>query len=167
MKKYFQKVQQMDERIETLQNRIYKEMYFLILLISIISVMVKTYSYGYNINLITTELVIIVIPALYYGVRAIWLGIYRDELEMEERASRIPIALKNVIVGTGIGLVIALYFGIRSALIYGDDGIRLYYFFLVFSASLAIYAPFFIIVLLVPYLLAKGSGKRNRTDDDE
>lgn len=156
-----------DERIEGLQNKIFKEVYYLVLLISILSIVLKTYIYRYDITLVITELVLIVVPAVYYGIRTIWLGIYSDELEMLERTSRIPMASKNVLLGTGFGIIIAFYFGVRSALIFGDAGTRLYYFFLVFLASLAIYAPFLILILLVPYLMAKVRSRITNDNEEE
>ena len=156
-----------DERVENMQNKLFREMYYLILIICTVSALLKLYLNGLVFQQLATELVILIVPLIYYGFRALWIGIVFDELELQERAAKVPIALRNVIMGLTAGLAIAIIFGVRSALLYGSEGIRLYYFALSFAASLFIYIPFFIVVLLVPYLLAKGLGSKWHRIKDE
>ena len=156
-----------DERVEGMQNRIFREMYYLILVICSGSALLKLYVYGLVFNRMVTELVILVVPLAYYAVRALWLGIVGDELELQERSAKVPIALRNLLIGLAAGLFTAVFFGVRSAILYGSEGLRLYYFTLVFTASLMIYLPFFIVVLLVPYLLAKGLSRKRGSLGDE
>lgn len=136
-----------DERIENTKNKIYKEVYIFIMAICFVSIGVKYYLYGTTTNQVTTELLVIFLSALYYGIRTVWLGIYMDEIEVHDRTSKLPLGTKNIIIALVVGVAIAIFFGIRSSILYGDSSNRLWYFIIVFLASIMIYCPFLIAVI--------------------
>lgn len=114
-----------DERVVNIQNKIYKEVFQLAIAISILSIIIKFYLYGLNSELVITEFIIIIIPSFFYTVRTIWLGIYSDEIELHDRTSKIPMSIKQVFVGLVTGIAIAMFFGVRSSLLYGNESNRL------------------------------------------
>lgn len=150
-----------DERIEIIKNKIYKEISILVMCLCIISIMVKYSMYGQNIKLIATELIIIFSTSIYYTIRIVYLGIYSDEVEMHDRTSKISMNTKNIIIGLVAGISIAIFLGFRSALLYGTTArIRVEYFSLVFIVSILIYLPFFIIFLMSQHSIANKISKK-------
>ena len=149
-----------DERVENLKNKIYKEAFWIAIILNGTSILVKFYLYGINTEPVTTEFFIIVILLLYSAVRTVSLGIYSDEVELHDRRSRIPMGTKNVLSGFGSGFVIAIFFGIRSSVLYGSGGNRLWYFILVFITSILIYCPFFIATMMVLHKTAQKVSER-------
>ncbi|MGN7403579.1 DUF6773 family protein [Cytobacillus praedii] len=158
-----------DERIINMQNKIYKEIYMIVMVLCLISVAMKYYLYGIDVKLVTTELVILFASGIYYTVRAASLGIFSDEVELHDRNSKVPMSSKNVYIGLGLGVFIGLFFGIRSAIIYGNGLFNsLVYFFIVFIASLMIYLPFFLVLFAGSFsVAAKASKKASEQDLDE
>ncbi|MFO1446390.1 hypothetical protein KDN24_24930 [Bacillus sp. Bva_UNVM-123] len=145
-----------DERITHIQNKIYREIYHIVSAISLLSIITKFYLYEINIKLVITELIIIFISSIYYFVRAANLGIFSDEIEIHDRQSTTPMSSKNIYIGIGLGVAVGLFFGVRSAIIYGDGYANsMFTFAIVFLASIMIYLPFFLVVICVPYLAAK------------
>ncbi|CDI49487.1 DUF6773 family protein [Clostridium tetani] len=150
-----------DERIENIKNKIYKEISILVMLVCTISIIVKYSMYGQNIKLVATELLIMFSTSVYYVVRIVYLGIYSDEVEMHDRTSKISMNTKNIIIGLVIGISIAIFFGFRSALLYGTTpSIRVQYFSIVFIVSILIYLPFFIIFLTFQHSIANKISKK-------
>lgn len=122
-----------DERIVQLQNVIYREMYGIVATLCILSIAVKFYMYGIDAKQVAIELIILFAQGFYYAGRAMSLGIISDEIEIHDRASSVPMSKKNVMIGLGTGSVLALIFGIRSAVTYGETiSTQLWYFVLVF-----------------------------------
>jgi len=158
-----------DERIDNIKNKIYKESYSFIMAICVISMGVKYYVYGTSsIKPVITELLIIFLSSLYYGIRAVWLGIYLDEIEIKDRISKTSVGKKNLIIGLVAGIAIALFWGIRSSILYGNSSNRLWYFIVVFLASIMIYCPFFLVIIAVGDIAArKASKKITRKHEDE
>jgi magnesium-transporting ATPase (P-type) len=157
---FLKKKEVADERIEIVKNKIYKETFWASIAISIISIIVKFYLYGINTGSVITEFSIIIVLLFYRSARSVSLGIYSDEIELHDRKSKLPMNIKNIISGLGSGFAIAMFFGIRSAVVYGSDGNRMWYFVLVFLASLAIYCPFFIATIMAMHRIAKGVSER-------
>lgn len=149
-----------DERIENTKNRIYKEIYIFIIAICFVSIGVKYYLYGTTTNQVTTELLVIFLPALYYGIRSVWLGIYMDEIEVHDRTSKLPLSTKNIIIGLVFGVAIAIFFGIRSSILYANSSNRLWYFIIVFLASIMIYCPFLIAFIAIGDSAARRASKK-------
>ncbi len=165
--KLFGKQKIVDERIENTQNKIYREAFILAILICVLSVIVKFYLYGVNYQLVIVEFLVITIPTFYSFIRTVWLGIYSDEIEIHDRISKIPISEKNILIGLGIGIAIALFFGIRSSVLYGNDTNRLWYFAIVFFASLMIYCPLLAAAMFAMDSIAKKISKRASLKDQD
>ncbi|WP_276914269.1 DUF6773 family protein [Aneurinibacillus aneurinilyticus] len=161
MKLFNTKRAAMDERIVHTRNMLYKEAYIVAILLCSISVVTKCIIYGLNIGATITELSILFLTALYYGIRAVFLGLYSDEVEVHDRTSKLSMNKKNMIWGLGFGVVMATFFGIKSALMYGEGNAQsLWYFILVFFASLMIYIPFFVGILAILHALAYKASKK-------
>ncbi|WP_102272671.1 DUF6773 family protein [Cytobacillus massiliigabonensis] len=158
-----------DERMINMQNEIYKEIYTIVMVLCLISVAIKYYMYGIDIKLVTTELIILFVSGIYYIVRAASKGIFSDEVELHDRNSKVPMSSKNVYIGLGLGVIIGLFFGIRSALLYGNGFLNsLFYFVIVFFASLMIYLPLFLVLFAGSFsVAAKASKKASEQDLDE
>jgi ABC-type dipeptide/oligopeptide/nickel transport system permease subunit len=157
-----------DERIENTKNKIYKEAYIFIMGICFVSIAFKYYLYGTTTKHVTTELLVIFLSALYYVIRTVWLGIYTDEIEVHDRTSKLPLGTKNIIIGVVLGIVIAIFWGIRSSILYGNNGNRLWYFIIVFFASIMMYCPFLIAFIAIGDNAArKASKKITQKHEDE
>lgn len=158
-----------DERIVNQQNQIYRETYNLVLLLCLVSLAVKYFVYGWTMQSVSAEMVILIVPGLYYSFRVARLGIYSDAVEMADRTSKYSTGSKNVIVGVLLGVCISLFFGVRSAILYAHDPMhRFTYFIVVFVAAFMMYAPFLAIFLAASHKAAMKLGKnRNAEEDDE
>ena len=160
-------VHMVDERIISTRNKIYKEAFGLAITLCFASIVVKYAAHGIKSDLVLTELVVIVVSGLYCLIRRVMLGLYSDEVEMHDRTNRLPLTGKNIIIGLGAGVAIALFFGIRNASLYGSDVNRLKYFVVVFFAALMIYLPLFIALLVISDLLARKASKKIAEKEEE
>lgn len=162
---WFNKSKLADERITNLKNQIYKEAYILIAVICSASIILKIFLQEDPSTL--TEVIVLLAGGIYYGVRSVMLGIYSEEVEAHDRENKTPYSRKNILSGLAIGLGIALFFGIRSALLYGKGDLetQAWYFFLVFIVSLIIYLPFFIVLLTLAHHLANKASKKVSESD--
>ncbi|KNF07109.1 putative membrane protein [Gottschalkia purinilytica] len=149
-----------DERIVNVLNKIYKEAYYLVMIMCLISIGVKYYLHGSNIKSIILELLIIFISGIYCGIRKVCLGIYIDEVEIHDRTSKISMSVKNIIIGLVSGIVISVFFGVRNSVLYGNDTNRIWYFILVFFASFMMYCPFFVLIISVPHIISRKLSKK-------
>lgn len=161
MKKFWNKMKSTDERIINTQNKIYKEAYILVTVICFISIITKIYLYGSNIKSVVTELLIIIIPNCFFTIRTIWLGLYSDTVEIHDRTSKLPMSIINVVISLSFGIIIALFFGIRSSILYAHTNSQhVWYFIAVFFVSLIIYCPLFTIIVAVPSFIANRASKQ-------
>jgi hypothetical protein len=160
-----------DERITNIKNKIYAEIYILVSVICIISFVVKYLIYGVGIGVVATELIILMLSGSYYLYRSTKLGIYSAEVEMHDSRSKWPQKKKNLYSGLALGIGIALFFGINSAVQYAEGVSQsISYFFVTAGVSLMIYVPFFLIILVVGHDVIKKSSDQaiNKIlDDDE
>ena len=168
---FFNKSQVKDERVVNIRNKIYAEIYVLVATICTISVIVKYFIYGYNLEYVMTELTILFLGGIYFLYRSVTLGIFSAEVELHDRKNKWSTKKKNLIMSVGLGIGIALAMGINSAVQYAD-GVQqsIEYFFLVGFVSLMIYLPFLIIVLVAgnEYAKRKSDNVMNKMlDDDE
>ncbi|GIO84765.1 hypothetical protein J25TS5_16970 [Paenibacillus faecis] len=162
---WFNKNKLTDERIVNLKNQIYREAYLLITIICSASIILKIFLQEAPSTL--TEVIVLLAGGIYYGVRSVMLGIYSEEVEVHDRESKTPYSRKTVWSGLAIGLGIALFFGIRSALLYGKSDLQtqVWYFFLVFAVSLIIYLPFFIAFQVTVHHWANKASKKFAESD--
>ena len=151
-----------DERVEYLRNKIYKEMYHVILAICLVSALFKLYKYGADSGELYLEFVIIVAGGLYYLARSIFLGVFWDEVEMHDRTSKTPMSRKTVFGTIALALIIAIFMGVNSAVSYADSSSQgVWYFVLVSFVSVMIYLPILLLFFGGIYLLAKKIGMKN------
>lgn len=147
---------QVDERVKNLQNKIYKEVYVLIMIVCSISILIKFIKMGVSLDTVLTEWLIIFVSSAYYYVRTAYLGILTDEIEVHDSNSKVKLSTKNIIYGIVIGLLFAIIFGLNSAFNYADSTQQAFeYFFVVFLVSLIIYVPLFAGFLGFSYMAAK------------
>ncbi|ADC51526.1 hypothetical protein BpOF4_17425 [Alkalihalophilus pseudofirmus OF4] len=145
-----------DERITTIQNKIYREIYYLVMLITLASVIFKFITIGTSLNVVLTEVLILLGASTYYLIRSASLGIYSEEVEIHDSNSKVTRNKKNFYWGLALGLVLALIFATNSAINFADTSQQaIYNFILVFIVSLFIYAPFFIAFSVVTHNAAK------------
>lgn len=168
MKLFKNKRMNMDERIINSSNKIYKEVYILVIIIVLISIIIKLSINGLDYKSVISEFLILIIPSFYYVIRIIQLGIYSDSVEIHDRKSKISMNIKTILIGLGTGIIMALYFGIRSSIVYGDESNRVWYFFLVFITSFMIYCPLLAGgIALTNYIANNFSKKVNSTKDED
>lgn len=160
-----------DERVYNTQNKIYREIYILTLIIVIVSIGVKFYRFGVSMESVATEMVILICASLYYGFRSAQLGVFSDEVELHDANSKFSYSTKQLIVGIGLGLIIALFMGVNSAYQYADSSAQaIEYFFIVFIVSLMIYVPFYLLLLFGAYKSALNKSQkvnRKMLEDDD
>lgn len=131
-----------DERVEQAKNQIYRELFVVVTGLCFLSILVKQYMEVEAYADVAPEPMILIVMAVYYMVRGWQLDIFSAEREMHDRRSRIPMTAKNFIYAGAGGVAISLYFGTRSAIVYGEGTAQsIYYFFLVAAGSLMIYIP--------------------------
>lgn len=161
-----------DERVYNMQNKIYREIYILTIIIVVVSIGVKFYRFGVGMESVATEMIILIGVSLYYGFRSSQLGVFSDEVELHDANSKFSYSTKQLITGIGMGLIIALFMGINSAYRYADTSSQAFnYFFLVFIVSLIIYVPFYLLILFTAYKSALNKSQKVNSkmleEDDE
>ncbi|MGF7048263.1 hypothetical protein J2T13_002770 [Paenibacillus sp. DS2015] len=165
--KWFNRNRVEDERIVHMKNKIYKEVYTLIMIICTISIIVKNFTQSdWKSSLL--ELVIVLVGGLYVGIRSVFLGIYSDEVELHDSRSKISLNTRQILMNLGSGVFLALFFGIRNAVMYGDGtwitGLK--YFSLVAFISLVIYIPLFAGGTMIVHQLANRTSRRMSEKDN-
>ncbi|MUV37565.1 hypothetical protein JNUCC1_01371 [Lentibacillus sp. JNUCC-1] len=169
----FKRKKNEDERIVNVRNKIYAELYIVVIVICMSSIIIKQFVYDMSTehNRIYTELIILIGGGVYYLFRSARLGIYSAEVELHDRTSKWSMRKKTLVISIALGIGMALAFGINSAVQYADGvGQSIYYFFMVAFVSLMIYLPFFIIILVVTNEVAKRKSDEvvdKMLDDDE
>lgn len=159
-----------DERIANIKNKIYAEVYILVMVITSVSAVFKYFVYHVGIEGIATELILLFASAVYYTYRSTKLGVFSAEIEMHDRKNKWSQQKKNLFASVVLGVVIALVFGINSAVQYADGIYQsIQYFLITGFASLLMYLPFFLIILVVGNeILRKNSENSiNKMLDDE
>ncbi|MGJ7911710.1 DUF6773 family protein [Neobacillus sp. LXY-1] len=157
-----------DERIENIRNKIFKEMYYLIMVICLVSIGIKVANHGFELKLMILELVILFLGGVYFLIRSIFLGVYWDEVEMHDRMNKTTMGTKTVWSSIGLALVIAIIFGVNSAVSYANGTTQgLWYFILVLFVSIMIYLPIFLLLFGGVHLLAKKISLKNRDDENK
>ena len=157
-----------DERVEALKSQIFREMYYWMMGFTFLSIIIKSIMYPEDWKRSAFEMLLMIFSSLYYIFRSVLLGLYSDEVEMHDRQNRRSVSQKNLWIGLGSGLAIALYFGFRSAIVYGSEGTTVKYFFASFFGGLLIYIPVFLGIVVIGDLLAhKGSKRMQKSKNEE
>lgn len=149
-----------DERVESLKQRLYKEAYFIVNAMCGISLVYKSWVLNLGIEATLIELLVLIVPNLYFLVRSVGLGIVSDEAEVHDRVSKWSINQKSALIGLVCALIMAIAFGVRSAVLYSDNSNWLWNFILVFITSLLIYVPTFVILFVASNKLARMVSER-------
>lgn len=106
--KWFKRNAVEDERIVNMKNKLYKEVYTLIMVICSISVIIKSFMLT-TTESVLLEMLIIIGGSLYFGIRSVTLGIYSDEVEIHDQKSKVSFSKRTAISGLVIGVVLALF----------------------------------------------------------
>ncbi|MFC0522689.1 DUF6773 family protein [Pontibacillus salicampi] len=147
---------QQDERIVNLQNKIYREIYVIIIAICLLSSGYKLLVSNNPNEHATTEIIILAASSVYYLVRSAMLGILSDEVELHDRTNKLNMNTKTVIFSVFIGVFLALVFATTNSILFSDTRSELvYYFLIVFFGTLAFYLPVMFLIIVLPYGLAK------------
>ncbi|SHN22729.1 DUF6773 family protein [Gracilibacillus kekensis] len=160
-----------DERVTIEQNKIYREIYLLIYLICLGSVIYKFSSFGIEIQHVVTETIIFLVAGIYYGIRSTQKGLFSSEVEMHDNRSKWSYQTKNIVYAVIFGGLIALFFGFNSAFRYADSTPQaVSYFFITFGATMMFYIPFLVVFLVVSYSIAKSRSDKvieKQLEDEE
>lgn len=150
-----------DERVQNLQNKIFREIYYIVSIICLISLITKMIIYGRGVEHVATELIILFVCGIYYSYRAMYTGVLSEEVEIHDANSKFRSSTKTVFIGILIGVLIALAMGLNSGINYADSNAQaIEYFFMVFLISLLIYAPFLAIFLFIGHQSAVKKSKK-------
>lgn len=154
-----------DERIENVRNQIYKEIYLMITIICLVSLILKIFLFDVGAKGAVLEFLILVVGGVYYLARSIFLGVYWDEVELHDRNSKIPMSNKTIFTSVGFSLFIAIFMGINSAVNYADGTSQgIWYFVLVTLVSIAIYLPVLLLIFGGIYMVAKKIAMKNNEE---
>lgn len=169
---FFKRKQMQDEWIVNSKNKIYAEIYLIVVAISVISFIVKYFIFKLPLSGVWTELLILLLSSMYYSIRATKLGIYAVEIELQDRESKWSFQRKNMLYALITGVAIAFGLGINSALRYADGMMQgMTYFFITFVVSMIIYLPLAILLLVVGNELFRRKSAKIASemigDDDE
>lgn len=139
-----------DERVVNMQNKIYREINYLVLIICILSIAIKFSTKGFDPDYVQTECAILLAIGLYYTYRSAKLGLFSSEIEMHDANSKYNYNTTTIFWGIALGVLIAILMGVNSAYNYADSTQQaINYFFVVFGVTLLMYAPVFIIIALL------------------
>ena len=157
-----------DERIVNTQNKIHREIHNIITTLCALSLIIKMIIGLRGFENIGLEMVILILSGVYYIVRSTQMGIYSEEVELQNANSNSNSKLnadsRTFIIGIVLGVIIGLIFGLNSAIQYADGSAeKVYFFTITFFASFIMYVPFLLLILFVPPKIAKyKSEKINR-----
>lgn len=159
--RFFNKKKIEDEWIVHTKNKIYTEIYMIIIVIAAISLLVKTYYFNLAFSHIITEMIILFVGGVYYIIRSVYLGIYTAEIEIHDRESKWNVQKKSIVYAIIIGFGIALAFGLNSAIQYAEGWTQsVTYFFITFIVSIIIYLPLsFLFFVIGNELMKRKSNK--------
>lgn len=156
-----------DERVESMKDRLYKEAFVIVNAICMISLIYKSWVLELGIQDTMIELLVLTIPNVYFLIRSVRLGIYADEVEIHDRVSKWSINRKSALFGLVIAFILAASFGVRSAIVYSDNSNWMFNFILVFVTSLLIYVPTLVLFSVTSNKLARSaSEKASRRNSD-
>lgn len=103
-----------DERIVQMANKVLSEAYFLMMLLLVVSIVVKTYIMGEPFHHYITELGIIVVSTIYIAIRSMLTG---NMLFDTSKRSKILTAFAVL----GLSLAVTIRNGVRNYSNYGEQ----------------------------------------------
>ncbi|SDN87449.1 DUF6773 family protein [Alkalicoccus daliensis] len=160
-----------DERLEMLENKVYKEMMYLVYTVLTLSIIYKYIRYGIGPGEASAvlEISLLLLLSLYSIVRYKKLQLFVDKAEEYNARHKMKYSTFNMVIGGVIGLGLALLFGINSAVNYADTTAQsIYYFFLVFGVSAVIYmVPLALLSGIVPWLAERKAEKLRLEGESE
>lgn len=166
---FFKRNKNEDEWLVQTRNKIYAEIYVIIVAIAGLSLFIKAFVYKFELTHILTELILLLTVGFYYAYRSIYLGVYAAEIEMKDRHSKWPSQKRNIIYALVLGFGIALAMGLNSAIRYADGlSESILYFTLTSLVSLIIYLPISILFIVVGNEILKKKSEKiadNMLDD--
>ena len=155
-----------DERIVNTQNKIYREIVNFVIALCTISLIIKMILGYRGFEYLGLEVTITFATLVYNIIRKTQLGIYSEEVELQNANSnsKLNADSRTFLIGIVLGVIIGLIFGLNSAIQYADGLIeKVYFFAITFAASFMMYLPFLLFVLFVLPKIAKyKSDKINR-----
>ena len=158
---FFKRNKNEDEWLVQTRNKIYAEIYVLILIITVISLIIKSIVYGFGFTNVLTELIILLTMGIYYAYRSIYLGVHAAEIEMKERERKWSSQKRNIIYALLIGFGVAIAMGLNSAIQYADGFLQsIWYFSLTSIVSLMIYLPLSLLFIVIGNEMIKRKSKK-------
>ena len=155
-----------DERVVQTTNKILSEAYFVIMLLLIVSIVVKTYVMGEPFTHYITEIGVIIVSAIYIAIRSMLTG--NNLMDTSKRNK-----ILTVFAILGLSLVVTISNGVRNYSNYGEQysGIFDFHFLAVLAVTFLSSAALISIVLLFIYIChirgQRKLEKQIRYDDDE
>jgi len=139
-----------DEFIVNTRNKIASEVLNVVMLMAALSLVIKLFVLEDSLKSGIFEVAIVLFALVYSTIRAYFLGSLASSIELSERKHKTPSIVRNI-MGAGVfGIGMGLFFGIRSAVLYGSEGKYVLYFVIVFIASVTIYTSIALAIAL-PY----------------
>lgn len=158
---FFKKNKMEDEWLVQTRNKIFAEIYVIIVLIAAVSLIVKYFFLQTGFISIVTEFIILLVISIYYGIRSVYLGVYAAEMEMKERKGKIFSRKRSIMIAIFIGVGIAIVFGLNSAIQYADGFPQnITYFFITFLASIMIYMPLSFLFIVIGDEMVRRKSKK-------
>lgn len=155
-----------DERVVQTTNKILSEAYFVIMLLLIVSIVVKTYVMGEPFTHYITEIGVIIVSAIYIAIRSMLTG--NNLMDTSKRNK-----ILTVFAILGLSLVVTASNGVKNYSNYGEQysGIFDFHFLAVLAVTFLSSAALISIVLLFIYIChIRGQRKLEKEisyDDDE
>ncbi len=155
-----------DERVVQTTNKILSEAYFVIMLLLIVSIVVKTYVMGEPFTHYITEIGVIIVSAIYIAIRSMLTG--NNLMDTSKRNK-----ILTVFAILGLSLVVTASNGVKNYSNYGEQysGIFDFHFLAVLAVTFLSSAALISIVLLFIYIChirgQRKLEKQIRYDDDE
>ena len=155
-----------DERVVQTTNKILSEAYFVIMLLLIVSIVVKTYVMDEPFTHYITEIGVIIVSAIYIAIRSMLTG--NNLMDTSKRNK-----ILTVFAILGLSLVVTASNGVKNYSNYGEQysGIFDFHFLAVLAVTFLSSAALISIVLLFIYIChirgQRKLEKQIRYDDDE
>ncbi len=155
-----------DERIVGLTNKILGETYFIVMLLLIVSILIKSYIMKMPFTHCITELGVIILSTIYIVIRSMLTG---NTLLNTSKRNRIL----TILAILGLSLAVAIYNGAKNYFTYGDQysGVLDFHFLAVLAVTFLSSAAFISLAYLFLYLChIRGNRKMEKeilSDDDD